>query len=149
MKLVIETQYRENYGIDHETGLDSNYWEPKGGSTYVVENIQEFNDSTQATYLVSLVVEYSNSASMEEIICADEMPDGAPEGEPWENPTYITIMREEDATVLVAKRRLSCAEELYETYFMHAEGERSHYRYMYPDGSMVTPAQWSSAQASA
>ncbi len=34
MKLVICTQYRENYGTE-----DRPYWKMKGGNVYVVENL--------------------------------------------------------------------------------------------------------------
>ena len=41
MKLIIDTQHRENYGA-HDwdgTGECLEYWKNKGGSTYVVENL--------------------------------------------------------------------------------------------------------------
>jgi hypothetical protein len=44
MKLVISTQYRENYGA-HDwdgTGECPQYWKFKGGSEYIIEDIQHF-----------------------------------------------------------------------------------------------------------
>jgi hypothetical protein len=41
MKIVLDTQHRENYGA-HDwdgTGECPQYWKSKGGSTYVIENV--------------------------------------------------------------------------------------------------------------
>jgi hypothetical protein len=43
MKIVISTQFRENYGA-HDwdgTGECPQYWKFKGGSEYIIDNIQE------------------------------------------------------------------------------------------------------------
>jgi len=43
MKIVITTQFRENYGA-HDwdgTGECPQYWKFKGGSEYIIDNIQE------------------------------------------------------------------------------------------------------------
>ena len=42
MKLVINTQHRENYAAHNEDfvpGVSQDYWKFKGGSTFVVNNI--------------------------------------------------------------------------------------------------------------
>ena len=43
MKLIIDTQHRENYGCPRlgwiQAGECLEYWKNKGGSTYVVENL--------------------------------------------------------------------------------------------------------------
>ena len=42
MKLVINTQHRENYAAHDEDfvpGVSADYWKFKGGSTFVVNNI--------------------------------------------------------------------------------------------------------------
>lgn len=44
MKIVISTQYRENYGT-HEwdgTGECPQYWKFKGGSEYIIEDVEQF-----------------------------------------------------------------------------------------------------------
>ena len=43
MKIVISTQFRENYGA-HDwdgTGECPQYWKFKGGSEYIIDNVQE------------------------------------------------------------------------------------------------------------
>ena len=44
MKIVITTQYRENYGA-HDwdgTGECPQYWKFKGGSEYIIEDVEQF-----------------------------------------------------------------------------------------------------------
>jgi hypothetical protein len=44
MKIVISTQYRENYGA-HDwdgTGECPQYWKFKGGSEYIIEDVEQF-----------------------------------------------------------------------------------------------------------
>ena len=48
MKLVINTQYRENYAAHNEDfvpGISENYWKFKGGSTYVVPHTDKVCES--------------------------------------------------------------------------------------------------------
>ena len=44
MKLVIETQYMENYGAHDWNGVGEcpQYWKMKGGYTYVIENVENY-----------------------------------------------------------------------------------------------------------
>lgn len=84
MKLVISTQYSENYG-------DSNgsYWKFKGGETYVVENISERDrariEANGIPTLTSLI-NYSNDASSEEVISFSILEDDTIVCEEWETP---------------------------------------------------------------
>ena len=72
-KLVIHTQYKENYGAhdwDGE-GVCPQYWKFKGGDTYVVENltstqIQKIVDNGIPT--LSKLIEYSNDYAKEYIL---------------------------------------------------------------------------------
>ena len=68
LKLVIHTQYKENYAAhdeDYVHGVSEPYWKFKGGSVYVIEDIDFINTE----YLQGLVDEvspifvYSNPAS--------------------------------------------------------------------------------------
>lgn len=62
MKLVIISQYRENYGEP-----DRPYWKYKGGDTYIVENIDL--DMIQALAAeVTKDVEYNNDMATNEVI---------------------------------------------------------------------------------
>ena len=44
MKIVISTQYRENYGAHDWDGAGEcpQYWKFKGGSEYIIEDVQHF-----------------------------------------------------------------------------------------------------------
>lgn len=63
MKLVITTQVRENYGA-HDwdgTGTCPQYWKFKGGSEYIVDNVEHFvtiDDDFFAKNIKSIVYDY-------------------------------------------------------------------------------------------
>lgn len=63
MKLVIITQLRENYGA-HDwdgTGFVPQYWKNKGGSQYIVDDIEHFvaiDDDFFAKNIKSIVYDY-------------------------------------------------------------------------------------------
>jgi hypothetical protein len=85
MKLVIGTQYRENYGSESEP-----YWKFKGGSTYVVENItagQRERIEREGIPTLKSLIEYSGPMTEEYILDYSIVEDSAPIGEPWETPT--------------------------------------------------------------
>lgn len=57
MKLVIATQYHENYGA-HDwdgTGLCPQFWKAKGGNEYVVSRRLSYNESLDTTLVDALV----------------------------------------------------------------------------------------------
>lgn len=72
MKLVINTQYRENYAAHDEGyvhGVSEPYWKFKGGTSYVVPNFTGTNgEATALVSRLSHLIEYSNPASEEYII---------------------------------------------------------------------------------
>lgn len=63
MKLILETAYAENYG---ENGIS--YWKNKFGSTFVFENIEIEGGSVSNIDEILALINYSNSASSEEVI---------------------------------------------------------------------------------
>jgi len=91
-KIVIGSQYRENYGAHDWDGKGEcpQYWKFKGGSTYVIEfdvNSESAKDIVEA---VKPLIEYSNTASEEyildySVVDLDETP-----WEEWETPYFIT-----------------------------------------------------------
>ena len=95
LNLIIQTQYKENYAShneDYEHGVSEPYWKFKGGSSYLVTDIDFINTE----YLEGLVNEtafihsYENPASMEyvldwELIDEENLSDHIEE---WESP-YI------------------------------------------------------------
>ena len=63
MKLVISTQVRENYGAHDWDGVGSvpQYWKNKGGSDYIVDDIEYFvaiDDDFFAKNIKSIVYDY-------------------------------------------------------------------------------------------
>ena len=95
-KLVINTQYRENYAACNEDfveGVSTDHWKFKGGSTYVVENVTP----AQATKIgvhgiphLKALIEYSNPASEEYILDYEVVEDdNASVCEEWETPTIF------------------------------------------------------------
>lgn len=89
MKLVIHTQFKENYGAHTWDGEGEcpQYWKFKGGDTYVVEG------ATDKALLPQLreLIEYKDDGSEEYILDADIMEDDAVCCEEWETPWNIHV----------------------------------------------------------
>ena len=100
MKLVINTQYRENYAAhndDFVEGVSQDHWKFKGGTTYVVENIttgmaQKICDNgiPELTKLVS----YSNSAAEEYVLDWNIEDNDAVVCEEWDTPIVLAFDQE-------------------------------------------------------
>ena len=99
-KLVINTQYRENYSFDNDgypvEGTEA-HWKYKGGSAYVVEGLTSGminkigrNGIPELTKLL----EYKNAASEEYIIDWEIAEDDAVVCEEWETPIVLVFDRE-------------------------------------------------------
>ena len=63
MKLVIQTQYLENYNCDNP-GEGNDYWKPKGGSTYVVENVDPRDARIRIVPEIKKLIEYDDVMSI-------------------------------------------------------------------------------------
>ena len=84
MKLVIGTQYCENYGDEREP-----HWKYKGGTTYVVRAItpaQQKRIECEGIPTLKRLIEYKSSMTEEYVLDYSVVEDSAPEGEPWETP---------------------------------------------------------------
>ena len=64
-KLIIETQYMENYDVDEVT--EEGYWKFKGGNTFIVDNVDVNNIQSVANEIIPLI-EYDNSMSREFVL---------------------------------------------------------------------------------
>jgi hypothetical protein len=64
-KLVIETQYMENYDVDGVT--EEGHWKFKGGNTFIVDNVDVNNVQSVANEIIPLV-EYDNDMSREFVL---------------------------------------------------------------------------------
>ena len=69
MKLLITTQVYENYGAHDWDGVGEgpSYWNAKGGSDYVVRNINA-NQATETVMAIRGQIEQDNNAFRETII---------------------------------------------------------------------------------
>ena len=64
-KLVIQTQYMENYDVDQTT--EEGHWKYKGGHDYVINDVDVNNYYSMVNELLPLI-EYDNSMSREYVI---------------------------------------------------------------------------------
>ena len=87
MKLVIQTQYKENYGAHDWNGEGEcpQYWKFKGGDTYVMPGV---NNKDLVPALAALI-EYHNEGSEEYILSTEIMEDDAQVCEEWETPWVL------------------------------------------------------------
>lgn len=97
MKLVIQTQHRENYAAhnsDYVHGKDAPYWKYKGGDTYVVEGVSIEDAQSEGFYeLVFSLIEEKNEAYEEYVLGSDLIDtcdfDITNHVQPWETPIMI------------------------------------------------------------
>ena len=101
VSVLITTQYRENYAAhneDYEHGVDEPYWKFKGGSQYIIENVNLY-DTEGPTFdeiikMVEPITTYSNEGSEEYVIDTELFDDTKSlklNLTEWESPTYIEI----------------------------------------------------------
>lgn len=144
MKLVIQTQYRENYAAHNEDfvpGVSEDYWKFKGGSTYVVENLSSTSvDRINAEGIPTLraLIEDRNHSFEEYVLGYEIEEDGAAVCEEWETPMildYDTDIKEWRSTKLTINgdmgyMRSEIASKA-ESWIMRPENQREDYRVMY------------------
>ena len=128
MKLVIHTQFKENYGAHTWDGKGEcpQYWKFKGGDTYVVSG------QTDKSLLPQLeqLIEYSDEGSEEYILSAEIMEDDAVCCEEWETPWMVSgnkasrYVKAEDYWQPGYKGKT-------ESYTMLEGGERTDYQQVY------------------
>jgi len=88
MKLVIQTQYAENYGDANKP-----YWKFKGGETYIVQNL----NANQVERIIShgiptlkALIEYDNPMSREYIVNHEILDDDVVVTEDYETPYILS-----------------------------------------------------------
>ncbi len=97
MKIVIQTQFMENYAWNEDgslgTGTDA-YWKYKGGDTYIVDATVEQAQASTFWSNLEAHIEYSNDMAQEYILgmevideCDFKLEDHIQE---WEAPIYLT-----------------------------------------------------------
>ena len=143
-KLVINTQYRENYAAHNEDfvpGVSADHWKFKGGSTYVVENItppQARNIEMDGIPTLTALIENRNESSEEYILGYDIVEDDATVCEEWETPyvlEYDTDIKRWRATRITINGDMgymrSEISEKRESWLVCPEMEREDYRVLY------------------
>lgn len=88
MKLVITTQYCENYG-----DADKPYWKFKGGEFYIVENLnpnQVERILSHGIPTLKALIEYDNFMSREYVLEHVIMDDDAVVCESWQSPVFLS-----------------------------------------------------------
>ncbi len=141
MKLVINTQYRENYGSHDWDGKGEcpQYWKFKGGSTYVVPNI--LGESPDILKRVRPLIEYGNYGSEEYILDYEIVENNAKVCEDWETVTQLFITEDKVTALKVIDNREDgwMRDEILEkteSWTMMPEHERKDYSatYLMRDG---------------
>lgn len=86
-KLVLHTQYCENYGDE-----ESPRWKFKGGEVYVLENLNsgQLNNIENVAKFFADMISYANSMSEEYVISWSVVEDSAEVWDEWETPWKIT-----------------------------------------------------------
>lgn len=94
MKIVIYSQYQENYGA-HDwdgTGECPQHWKMKGGGIYVVPNLtvdQTLKVKTNGIPTLTALIEHRSHGSQETVFACSILNDDAKVGEDWETPTVL------------------------------------------------------------
>jgi len=136
MKLVINTQYRENYGAHDWDGEGEcpQYWKSKGGSEYVIENIS-VADALSGSDLVDSVrdlIESSDEGSQEYIIDWVIVDDVDVTWEHWEAPWFL---KKEDGKWVATRRPTHWTIPVEESFTMLPQGGRENYGYVELQGA--------------
>ena len=122
MKLVIHTQFKENYGAHDWDGKGEcpQYWKFKGGSTYVVECSLEQAMSGQFFTDVAKCIEYKNDYS-EEYIVGENLVDDIDF-----DPTKVVAEWDTAIYATVSNGQLDCREDVKDyTMARNIIGERT------------------------
>ena len=95
MKLVIWTDFNENYGAHEWDGKGDcpQYWKNKPGSIYVVENLTEKQVAkikASGIPTLSSLIEYTNEYARETVANYSVVEDADQLWEEWEEPTFLT-----------------------------------------------------------
>jgi hypothetical protein len=161
IKLVIQTQYRENYSFDQDGNPvddSSAVWKFKGGDTYVVPNFRLIGGvGDLAQYAKDTVeqlrplIEYSNSASEEYILNWEIMDQNEKVCDPWKSPVELTDMGTIRGWIAIQVEDNRTDEDGYgghmrseilektSTYDLVFGGDRANYKasYLMKDGDIV------------
>ena len=155
MKIVLTTQYVENYGAHDWDGQGQcpQHWKFKGGETYIIENLTQAqaNDfiQHQLTALYKLI-EYSHEAAKEYVVSCEVCEDNHNPLEDWETANIISIKDDIFTMSCVSKNdeygyMHKIISEKRESYQMMEQGKRENYKveFLLTTGEVVNHEQMS------
>lgn len=92
-KLVIQTQYRENYAYPDWDGKGEcpQAWKFKGGSTYVINSFKDFNKVTEVMKQLDALITIGNEGFEEYILSWEIVPQARKVCEDWETVTQLWL----------------------------------------------------------
>jgi hypothetical protein len=146
MKIVIQTQVRENYG-----SADQPYWKCKGGSTFIVPDltpVQAVKVQEQGIPTLTALIESRNDMFEEYVVGFSVVDNDAVVCDPWETPYELRWI----GNRWVANRTVengeygymnSAVERKTEEYDMEMGGGVANYRVVYTmrNGDVITGDQ--------
>ena len=92
-KLVIQTQYRENYAYPDWDGKGEcpQAWKFKGGSTYVINSFKDYNNVTEVMKQLDALISFGNEGFEEYILSWEIVPQSRKVCEDWETVTQLWL----------------------------------------------------------
>ena len=92
-KLVIQTQYKENYAYPDWDGKGEcpDGWKFKGGSTYVVNSFKDFDNVTKVMDKLNELITVDNDGFKEYILYWEIVPQSRKVCEDWETVTQLWL----------------------------------------------------------
>lgn len=146
-KLVIQTQYRENYAYPDWDGKGEcpQAWKFKGGSTYVVNSFKDFNKVTEVMDQLNELIAFGNEGFEEYILYWEIVPQSKKVCEDWETVTQLWLnpVGKWEALKVTDNREDGWMRreilEKTESWTMGPENERLNYKaeYLMEDGDEV------------
>ncbi len=147
-KLVIQTQYRENYAAHNEDfvpGVSQDHWKFKGGTTYVFPNFQDFNNVTDVVARITDMVTFSHEAAEEYVLSWSIVPHSEKVCEDWDSPVNLSFQGDDIIAIKVTDNREGgwMRDEILErteTWTLGPENERRNYKceYLMNDGDEIS-----------
>lgn len=141
MKVVIQTQVRENYGAHDWDGKGQcpQYWKCKGGDVYVVPNLTENQVQKVKEFgipTLKALISQRSDAFEEYVVGWDVLEDDAKVCDPWETPynlfweqgRWVARRTVENGEYVYMRREVASKTEEYE---MLMGGKSENYRVVY------------------
>ena len=90
-KLVIQTQYKENYAYPDWDGKGEcpDGWKFKGGDTYVINSFKDFDNVTEVMKQLDALITVDNDGFKEYILSWEIVPQSRKVCEDWETVTQL------------------------------------------------------------